>query len=154
MRTHISKVFVKSLHITVHDFQGNQLVVSVCDLADEEQRCIAPVYNLYVVSHASEAKVWSSTFRPWVRPYFLSAYFVARQLGLPLNSITLLILGRRDRTSCDTSRTAFALTLFGKVIYHLLSRSFPGRTHEDSKFRPFLHSTSPTHPGARVAEDS
>jgi hypothetical protein len=66
LRCYISKVFVEDLNITVHDFECNQLVVSVRNLADEEQGGIAPVYNLILCEVCNPA--W---MRPSLAPFFL-----------------------------------------------------------------------------------
>lgn len=46
--THVSKVSVQDLHVTVDDLECDELVVGRADPADEEQRGVSPVDDLCV----------------------------------------------------------------------------------------------------------
>lgn len=96
-RAHISKVSIEHLYVSVDDLQGDELVISGANPANEEQRCVTSVDDLRVCIMPV------SNFKPQYNTL------------APLYSRKLHILVLRANTNCVTSFTILAFCFCGIV---------------------------------------
>ena len=96
--THIPKVPVQHLNVTMDNLQHHQLVVALTDSGYEEQRRISPVHNLRVCAA-----------RPGCLSESCPSFSYMTAYSAPLYSRKLHMRVRRASTSWVTSFTIFAL---------------------------------------------
>ena len=112
--THIPKVPVQHLNVTMDNLQHHQLVVALTDSGYEEQRRISPVHNLRVCAA-----------RPGCLSESCPSFSCMAAYSAPLYSRKLHMRVRRASTSWVTSFTIFALAFWDIVVYHFERRTFP-----------------------------
>lgn len=107
--THVPKISVQHLYVSVDDLQRHKLVVRLPDARYKEQRGIAPIHDLRVYAKVA-----------------IVNKFVTRSKGSrPLYSRKLHMRVRRARTSWMTSLMILAFCLGGIVTNHFARRTLP-----------------------------
>ena len=72
--THIPKVPVQHLNVTVNDLQCDELVVPRPDSAHEEQRGVSPVYDLRICAGRPSVSIHSQEFKDCLHLYTRGSY--------------------------------------------------------------------------------
>lgn len=86
--THVPKVLVQYLDIPMDDLQGNEFIVGVTNLGDEEERCVTPVNYLPHTNQSSETSVEGILHQPSC--LFTRSQLSARELAAH-NALTLVL---------------------------------------------------------------
>src|SRR5579863_5575364 len=107
--THVPKISVEYLHVSVDYLQRDKLVVRLANPRYKEQRGIAPIYDLRVYPKAAA----------------VNKFETKRKGSRPLYSRKLHMRVRRARTSWVTSLTILAFCLGGIVTNHFARRTLP-----------------------------